>query len=75
MVLLGRFELPTSSLPMKCSTPELQQHLNEMAHATRRLLWQAILTWQIDQTCLLSLSGFCPPFAVKMIMEIGEFDR
>ena len=25
--LLRRFELPTSSLPMKCSTPELQQHI------------------------------------------------
>ena len=25
MVLLERFELSTSSLPMKCSTPELQQ--------------------------------------------------
>ena len=26
LVLLGRIELPTSSLPMKCSTTELQQH-------------------------------------------------
>ncbi len=26
MVLLGGIELPTSSLPMKCSTTELQQH-------------------------------------------------
>ena len=25
-MLLGRFELPASSLPMTCSTPELQQH-------------------------------------------------
>ena len=25
MVLLGRFELPASPLPMECSTPELQQ--------------------------------------------------
>lgn len=26
LVLLGRIELPTSSLPMRCSTTELQQH-------------------------------------------------
>ena len=41
MVLLGRFELPASSLPMTCSTPELQQHRLMRAvlppsHSTRK---------------------------------------
>ncbi len=33
VVLLRRFELPTSPLPRECSTPELQQHGHVIACA------------------------------------------
>ncbi len=36
MVLLSGIEPPTSSLPMTCSTPELQQHLVRLCYLAGR---------------------------------------
>ena len=62
MVLLGRFELPTSSLPMKCSTPELQQqlfHIGSRAQCGRTAL-------AIREYCLQE------PFAIPAIVSLNS---
>lgn len=41
MVLLRRIELPTPSLPMTCSTTELQQHAHERGTCYRVTLVNA----------------------------------
>ncbi len=46
MVLLGRIELPTSSLPMTRSTTELQQHINRTGGQVRRAYEQSMWTRQ-----------------------------
>lgn len=45
MVLLGRFELPASSLPMKCSTPELQQPVKPLMILDRGELVERAGNW------------------------------
>jgi hypothetical protein len=46
LVLLGRIELPTSSLPMMCSTTELQQLTMAASHATGSCVSQPFVLYQ-----------------------------
>ncbi len=68
MVLLGRIELPTSSLPMTRSTTELQQQLVPLAEATlpdRRGLWLAACPLSRHGLSAQCLSAYHPAMDEK----------